>query len=213
MSGRRSPSRNVSPGRGLDVVDEVTRESVAIRTHRKRNTIAASDALTDLFVGRGVPGRVRSDNGPEFIATAVRDWIAAMGATTAFIEPGRPRDCRGPETGPGDRFPEAGLLREFRGELPNGEVFCSPGYPPPARRVVRSGRSSRASSLVTISIPSRIACSGAVSLVITLVEWSVPRRPSAMPGKVPPISAPKRMPRRSVSPSLSCRRARPRASG
>jgi len=46
--------------------------------------------LSDLFILRGVPNHVRSDKDPEFIAKDVREWIAAVGATTAFIEPGSP---------------------------------------------------------------------------------------------------------------------------
>ena len=46
------------------------------------------DTLADLFILRGIPGHIRSDNGSEFIATAVRDWIAAVGAKTAYIEKG-----------------------------------------------------------------------------------------------------------------------------
>ena len=48
------------------------------------------DVLTDLFILRGVPACIRSDNGPEFVAEAVRRWIAAVGARTAFIEQGSP---------------------------------------------------------------------------------------------------------------------------
>ena len=44
------------------------------------------DALSDLFILRGIPGHIRSDNGPEFVAMAVREWIAAVGAKTAYIE-------------------------------------------------------------------------------------------------------------------------------
>lgn len=65
-------------------------ECLAIRIDRKLNSTDVIDALSDLFILRGVPGHVRSDNGPEFIAQAVRDWIAAVGAKTAFIEPGSP---------------------------------------------------------------------------------------------------------------------------
>ena len=59
-----------------------------IRVKRKLNSTDVIDALTDLFILRGPPAYVRSDNGPEFIAQAVRDWIAAVGAKTAYIEPG-----------------------------------------------------------------------------------------------------------------------------
>ena len=71
------------------------------------------DVLTDLFILRGVPGHVRSDNGPEFIAEAVRDWIDAVGANTAFIEPGNPW-----ENGYGESFNS-----KLRVELLNGEIF------------------------------------------------------------------------------------------
>ncbi len=74
----------------LNVIDEFTRECLAIRIDRKLNSTAVIDVLTDLFILRGVPGHVRSDNGPEFIAKAVRGWIDAVGAKRVFIEPGSP---------------------------------------------------------------------------------------------------------------------------
>ncbi len=48
------------------------------------------DVLSDLFIVRGVPGHIRSDNGPEFVAKAVQEWIGAVGAKTAYIAPGSP---------------------------------------------------------------------------------------------------------------------------
>jgi transposase InsO family protein len=48
------------------------------------------DVLSDLFILRGVPAHIRSDNGPEFVAKAVQEWIAAVGAKTAYIERGSP---------------------------------------------------------------------------------------------------------------------------
>ena len=73
------------------------------------------EVLSDLFILRGVLGHVRSDNGPEFIAKAVRDWIAAVGAKTAYIEPGSPW--------------ENGYCESFNGKLRdewlNGEIFYS----------------------------------------------------------------------------------------
>ena len=57
---------------------------------RKLNSTEVVDALTDLFILRGVPVYIRSDNGPEFIAEAVRDWIKAVGAKTAYIERASP---------------------------------------------------------------------------------------------------------------------------
>ena len=63
---------------------------MAIKVERKLNPTNMIDALTDLFITRGSPAFIRSDNGPEFVAQAVRDWIAAVGAKTASIEPSSP---------------------------------------------------------------------------------------------------------------------------
>lgn len=57
---------------------------------RKLNATDVIDVLSDLFILRGVPGYIRSDNGPEFIAKSVREWIVAVGARTAYIEPASP---------------------------------------------------------------------------------------------------------------------------
>ena len=73
------------------------------------------DVLSDQFILRGIPGHIRSDHGPEFIAKAVRDWIAAVGARTAFIEPGSPW-----ENGYCESFNS-----KLRDELLNGEIFYS----------------------------------------------------------------------------------------
>jgi putative transposase len=101
--------------RMLNVIDEYTRECLAIRVGRKLNSVDVVDVLSDLFILRGVPGHIRSDNGPEFVATAVRAWIAAVGAKTACIEPGSPW--------------ENGYLESFnarlRDELLDGEIFYS----------------------------------------------------------------------------------------
>jgi hypothetical protein len=68
--------------RMLDVIDESTRERLAIRVGRKLKAAEVVDVPSDLFVLRGVPGHIRSDSGPEFVAEAVRGWIAAVGAET-----------------------------------------------------------------------------------------------------------------------------------
>jgi transposase InsO family protein len=101
--------------RMLNVIDEFTRECLAIRVGRKLNSVDVVDLLSDLFILRGVPGHVRSDNGPEFIAKAVRAWITAVGATTAYIEPGSPW-----ENGYCESFNS-----KLRDELLDGEVFYS----------------------------------------------------------------------------------------
>lgn len=71
------------------------------------------DTLTDLFILRGTPSYIRSDNGPEFVAHAVRSWIEAVGAKTAYIEPGSHW-----ENGYFESF-----NGRFRDELLNGEIF------------------------------------------------------------------------------------------
>ena len=59
----------------LNVIDEFTHECLAIRVARKLKAIDVIDVLSDLFILRGVPAHIRSDNGPEFVAKAVQDWI------------------------------------------------------------------------------------------------------------------------------------------
>ena len=69
---------------------QFTHECLAIRVARKLKAIDVIDILSDLFILRGIPGHIRSDNGPEFVAEAVQKWIAAVGAKTAYIERGSP---------------------------------------------------------------------------------------------------------------------------
>ncbi|MAM94410.1 MULTISPECIES: IS3 family transposase [Bacteria] len=99
--------------RMLNVIDEFTHEALAILIDRKLNSTDVIDVLSDLFILRGVPEHIRSDNGPEFIATAVQDWITAVGAKTAYIAPGSPW--------------ENGYIESFnarlRDELLDGEIF------------------------------------------------------------------------------------------
>ena len=99
--------------RMLNVVDEFTRECLAIRVARKLKAADVIDVLSDLFILRGVPGHIRSDNGPEFVAKSVRAWITGVGTQTASIAPGSPW--------------ENGYVESFnarlRDELLNGEIF------------------------------------------------------------------------------------------
>ena len=99
--------------RMLNVIDEFTHECLAIRVSRKLKSIDVIDVLSDLFILRGVPRHIRSDNGPEFVAKAVQDWITAVGAKTAYIAPGSPW--------------ENGYIESFnarlRDELLDGEIF------------------------------------------------------------------------------------------
>ncbi len=111
----------------LNLIDEFTRECLMIRIDRKLKSTDVIDVLSDLFILRGVPGHIRSDNGPEFIAQAVREWIAAVGAKTALIEPGSPW-----ENGYCESFNS-----KLRDELLNGELFYSLAE---ARIVIESWR-------------------------------------------------------------------------
>jgi putative transposase len=137
----------------LCVVDEFTRECLAIRVARRLGAADVIEVLADLFIARGVPSHARSDNGAEFTASTVRGWITGIGAKTAYIEPGSPW--------------ENGYVESFNGklrdELLNAEVFntlaeakvlieqwrvhyntvrphSSLGYRPPAPEVILSGR-------------------------------------------------------------------------
>jgi hypothetical protein len=96
-------------------VDEFTREALAIRVDRKLSSAEVIETLAELMLERGVPEHIRSDNGSEFVAQAVRDWISAVGAKTATIEPGSPW--------------ENGYVESFnsklRDELLNREIFYS----------------------------------------------------------------------------------------
>jgi transposase InsO family protein len=97
----------------LTVVDEHSRECMAIRVNRTLRSEQVLEVLGDLFVERGVPEYIRSDNGPEFTCIAVRHWLARVGVQTLFIEPGSPW-----ENGYNESF--NGKLRD---ELLNGEIF------------------------------------------------------------------------------------------
>ena len=76
--------------RVLNIIDEYTRECLAALPERKIKSEDVLDQLFNLFVFRGVPEHIRSDNGPEFTARAVRKWLAKLGVKTLFIEPGSP---------------------------------------------------------------------------------------------------------------------------
>ena len=101
------------PIRILNIIDEYTRECLACYIARK---ITAADVLyhlSELFVLRGAPDYLRSDNGSEFTAEMVREWLQRLGVKTLFIEPGSPW--------------ENGYIESFNGkmrdELLNGEIF------------------------------------------------------------------------------------------
>ena len=97
----------------LNVIDEYSRERLMIRVKRKLNSVDVIDVITDLFILRGPPTFICSDNGSKFVAEAMRDWISAVGAKTEHIEPRSQR-----ENGCCESF-----NTRLRDELLNGEVF------------------------------------------------------------------------------------------
>ena len=97
----------------LTIMDEFTRECLAIVVDRKLSSDRVLEQLTHLFAQRGAPGYIRSDNGSEFTAKQVRRWLADLSVKTLFIEPGSPW--------------ENGYIESFNGklrdELLDGEIF------------------------------------------------------------------------------------------
>ena len=99
--------------RMLTVIDEYSRQCLAIHVQRKLKSDDVLAVLTELFQRHGPPDHIRSDNGAEFTAHAVRDWLSRIGVKTLYIEPGSPW-----ENGYNESF--NGKLRD---ELLNGEIF------------------------------------------------------------------------------------------
>ncbi|MFC2067992.1 integrase core domain-containing protein, partial [Chloroflexota bacterium] len=99
----------------LNIIDEFTRECLAILVARKIKTQDVIDLLFHLFIFRGIPEHLRSDNGPEFTAKAIRSWLNRLGVKTLYIEPGSPW--------------ENGYIESFNGklrdELFNREIFTT----------------------------------------------------------------------------------------
>ena len=95
------------------MIDEYTRGCLAIVVERRLGSDHALFCLTELFVRHGTPAYVRSDNGGEFTAKAVREWLSRLAVQTLYIEPGSPW-----ENGYNESF--NGKLRD---ELLNGEIF------------------------------------------------------------------------------------------
>ena len=99
----------------MTLIDEFTRECLAIRVARRINSLGVIETMADVMLVRGIPEHIRSDNGPEMTAKIVRHWLAQVGAKTLYIEPGSPW-----ENGYCESF--NGKLRD---ELLNGEIFYS----------------------------------------------------------------------------------------
>ena len=99
----------------LVLLDEYTRECLAIRVARRLGNAEVIETLAEVMLWRGIPEHIRSDNGPEFIAQELRKWLAKVGTGVLYIEPGSPW--------------ENGYCESFNGKLRdeclNGEIFYS----------------------------------------------------------------------------------------
>ena len=99
----------------LVIIDEYTRECLAIQVERRLTSEDVIDQLFNLFILRVIPEHIRSDNGPEFTAKLIRKWLERLGVKTLFIEPGSPW--------------ENGYIESFNGklrdELLNREIFTT----------------------------------------------------------------------------------------
>ena len=112
VSGKTHDGRTL---RMLTLIDEYTRECLAIGVARRLGRYEVIEALADVMLFRGIPEHIRSDNGPEFVAEELRKWLAKLGTGTLYIEPGSPW--------------ENGYCESFNGKLRdeclNGEIFYS----------------------------------------------------------------------------------------
>jgi hypothetical protein len=141
----------------LTLVDEYTRECLAIDVARKLSSDDVLERLAWLMATRGVPGHIRSDNGPEFTAQVVREWLEKVGVKTLFIEPGSPWENGYVESFNGKLRDEL-LDREMFYSLSEAKVLIgmwrehynrvrphsSLGYRPPAPESIAAGPPSAA---------------------------------------------------------------------
>ena len=99
----------------MPVVDEYTRECLSLEGSRSIKAKEVTDTLRRLFIERGEPDYIRSDNGPEFIAEALKEWLALSGVKTLYIEPGAPWENAYSET----------FISRMRDELLERELFVN----------------------------------------------------------------------------------------
>ncbi len=97
------------------MIDEFTRERLAIEVARKQSSRDILRTLAGLMLKHSIPEYIRSDSGPEFVAKAVRDWLSRLEVGTLFVEPSSPW--------------ENGYVESFNGklrdELLDGEIFTT----------------------------------------------------------------------------------------
>jgi len=109
----------------LNIIDEFTRECLAILVARKIKTQDVIDLLFHLFIFRGIPEHLRSDNGPEFTAKAIRVWLNRIGVKTLYIEPGSPWE---------NGYIE--LIEQWRKEYNQVRPHSAKNYRPPAPETI-----------------------------------------------------------------------------
>jgi transposase InsO family protein len=95
------------------ILDEYSREYLAILVERRLTSKDVLEVLSELFITRGLPRYIRSDNGPEFVAKVVRSWLNRLGVGPLYIEPGSPWE---------NGYVES-LNGKLRDELLNREIF------------------------------------------------------------------------------------------
>ena len=136
----------------LNIIDEFTRKNLSTKVNRRIRSQDVIDELFELFILRGIPEHIRSDNGPEFTAKAVRKWLERLGVKTLFIEPGSPWENGYIESFNGkmrdellDReifttLKEAKvLIEQWRQEYNQVRPHSSLGYQPPAPEAILTG--------------------------------------------------------------------------
>ncbi len=148
----------------LTVLDEFTRECLALVVDRKLASDDVLYCLADLFVTHGPPEHIRSDNGPEFTAHAVRRWLERIGVRTLFIEPGSPLENGYCESFNGKLRDEVldreifytlreaqMIIQRWRTEYNTFRPHSSLGYLPPAPEAVLK-------TFIVKNMPKMISC-------------------------------------------------------
>lgn len=163
----------------LSIMDEYTRECLALEIERSITSRRVIDVLAELFRLRGVPRHIRSDNGPEFIARAIRRWLGLAGVEALYVEPGSPW-----ENGYAESFHS-----RLRDELTNAEDFASLRE---AKRLADAWRLEynhrRPHSSLRYRPPAEFAAGCAASGFATLSPQQHSRTPEALPITQPILS-------------------------
>jgi putative transposase len=136
----------------LNIIDEFTRKNLSTKVNRGIRSQDVIDELFELFILRGIPEHIRSDNGPEFTARAVRKWLGRLRVKTLFIEPGSPWENGYIESFNGKRRDELldreifttlkearVLIEQWRQEYNQVRPHSSLGYRPPAPEAILTG--------------------------------------------------------------------------